>query len=234
MAKQRSLPDQPHRPFYDEADYRNPNPYIQRTTEQFGSFLIAPTEAIELPGRWQERCGGLPVELEVGCGKGRFITHYAKRSPDRFLIGLEIKFKRIYSIAKGLHRNEAHNVNLLRFDAQYLTHIFGPQELSAVHLYFPDPWYKKERHQHNRLIAPRFLSQVFQCLKPGASLHYKTDHCAVFEEASAMLPELGFVIDRQTTDLRQSPWAENNIETEFETTFKKLGISCCYLRATRP
>ena len=234
MAKLRSLPEHPPRPFYDEADFHYPNPYIDRTVREYGSLLVHPLQAIEQRGRWAEFTGGAPLEAEIGCGRGRFLTQYAMRHPDIRLIGLEIKFKRIYKIATTLHKQGSVNAALLRFDAQYLDHIFAPGELSAVHLYFPDPWYKKERHQHHRLVAPRCLSQVFQCLKPGCCLHYKTDHQAVFEEALTLLPSLGFEIDRQITDLQQSPWAAGNIETEFESTFKKLGISCQYLRAKRP
>ncbi|MBQ4346857.1 MAG: methyltransferase domain-containing protein, partial [Firmicutes bacterium] len=97
----------------------------------------------EKRGRWREFFGNEnPVYIELGCGKGGFISKTAKRYPDVNFIGLE-KQTSVIAVALRLSK-EASNIYFLRADAADLEQIFAPGELSRIYLNFSDPWPRKK------------------------------------------------------------------------------------------
>ena len=126
-----------------------------------------------------------PVAVDVGCGKGLFVLQAASARPDQNVLGVEVSPKYARLAAYRLARRELTNGAIVCGDAQQLfgQWFSGPQ-LAEVHVYFPDPWWKK-RHHRRRIMNGPFLRDVDCALLPGGRLHFWTDvhdyYCASVE-----------------------------------------------------
>jgi tRNA (guanine-N7-)-methyltransferase len=132
----------------------------------------------ELPRPWNpaELFGrAAPLEIEVGSGKGLFLAAASAAQPDRNFLGVEIAAKYARYAAARLARRELTNAMLVHGDAQRLFSELVPDEcLAAVHVYFPDPWWKA-RHKKRRVMNEAFVREVERTLTPGGTLHFWTD-----------------------------------------------------------
>ena len=127
------------------------------------------------------------VELEIGIGKGTFLTEQAKARPDVNFFGIE--WARWYwrYASDRLRRNNCLNARTLRAEANYFLTEFVPDaSLSVVHIYFPDPW-PKSRHHKRRLIQGPFVKQIERVLAPGGRVQIVTDHQEYFEQIESVL-----------------------------------------------
>jgi tRNA (guanine-N7-)-methyltransferase len=116
-----------------------------------------------------------PLEVEVGSGKGLFLAAAAMQRPDHHFLGLEIAAKYAQFCAARLAQRGLDNARMIHGDAQRVFTDFLPDaSAAAVHVYFPDPWWKK-RHQKRRVMNERFLRQVERVLQVGGTLHFWTD-----------------------------------------------------------
>jgi tRNA (guanine-N7-)-methyltransferase len=144
-------------------------------------------EALSKPLDWAALFGNdNPVELEIGCGKGTFITQQASARPQRNFFGLEwANFYWRYT-ADRLRRNGCErNARVVRADAKFFLRDYVPDgSLAAVHIYFPDPW-PKARHHKRRLITQEFLEQVVRVLAPGGRVQIVTDHADYWQQIEA-------------------------------------------------
>src|SRR6266581_6258996 len=117
-----------------------------------------------------------PVEIEIGIGKGTFITEQAKARPEVNFFGIEWARWFWRYASDRLRRNGCTNARTVRAEASYFLHEFVPPEsVSVLHIYFPDPW-PKARHHKRRLIAPTFMPSAQRVLAPGGRLQIVTDH----------------------------------------------------------
>lgn len=108
-----------------------------------------------------------PVELELGAGDGSFLLQYSAAHPEVNFLGVERLFGRLRKIDRKGRRQGLKNLRGLRMEATYLMDwMIAPASLSAIHVYFPDPWPKK-RHHRRRLINPAFAALAAQSLMPG-------------------------------------------------------------------
>jgi tRNA (guanine-N7-)-methyltransferase len=123
-----------------------------------------------------------PVEIEIGAGKGTFITGQAKARPDVNFLGIEwANFFYRYT-ADRLRRNGCLNARAVRAEASFFLNEFVPAaSVDVLHVYFPDPW-PKARHHKRRLIQPSFVPVVARILKPGGRWQVVTDHKGYWEE----------------------------------------------------
>lgn len=139
---------------------------------------------------------GGPVEIEIGCGKGRFIINSAVAYPHINYIGIERALRYFRIMKERVVRRELANVRLLRDDAEYFVERFIPDgAVSAYHVYFPDPWPKK-RHRKRRLFNARFLEEIVRTLAAGGTLDFATDYVEYYEEILVLL-EASERLDRQ-------------------------------------
>ena len=116
-----------------------------------------------------------PLEVEVGSGKGLFIAGAARANPEHNFLGIEVAVKYARYAAARLARQASENAVLIGGDALGLFREWLPESsLAAVHVYFPDPWWKK-RHKKRRVLNEHFLRDAERTLQPGGSLHFWTD-----------------------------------------------------------
>ncbi|MBR5627279.1 MAG: tRNA (guanosine(46)-N7)-methyltransferase TrmB [Thermoguttaceae bacterium] len=117
----------------------------------------------------------VPLELEIGCGKGMFLRKEAVRVPEHRFLGIEIAYRYSLFSAAQLAKRGIRNARVLNADAAKMLHEFIPENsLTAVHLYFPDPWWKKA-HRKRRIVRPDVVQRIEQCLVPGGLFHFWTD-----------------------------------------------------------
>jgi tRNA (guanine-N7-)-methyltransferase len=116
-----------------------------------------------------------PIEVEVGSGKGLFLATAARSRPDHNFLGIEIGRKYARFAAARLARQSSRNSLIVCGDALALFRQWIPvASLAAVHVYFPDPWWKK-RHKKRRVLNADFLRDVERTLASGGRLHFWTD-----------------------------------------------------------
>jgi len=173
-----------------------------------------------------------PLHLELGTGKGGFISGLAKLNPSVNYIGVERVPDILYLAALKLAEEEMPNVRLLMVDAEYLLDIFAEGEVNRLYLNFSDPW-PKARHAKRRLTHPNFLALYRRLLPPGGEIHLKTDNPDLFEYSLLSLAQEGFSLRRITYDLHHSP-VQDNVMTEYEKRFSDLGQPIYRLEAITP
>lgn len=128
-----------------------------------------------------------PLEVEVGTGKGLFLSAAAKTQPEHNFLGIEVAHKYAHYAAARLVRQGSTNALVISGDALLLfKQWFPPASLTAVHVYFPDPWWKK-RHKKRRVMNEQFLRDVERTLTPGGKLHFWTDVEEYFQTALELI-----------------------------------------------
>ncbi len=197
-------------------------------------FVIQEDVMRDYKGRWKEVFGNdHPLWLEIGMGKGRFITELAQRNPSFNYIGIE-KYSSV--LIKGIEKRAAladmQNLFFLRMDAEDLTGVFGPGEVAGIYLNFSDPW-PKDRHAKRRLPGKEFLARYRQVLVPDGRVEFKTDNRDLFEYAVENASLAGYRILACTRDLHNDPVLnKGNIMTEYEEKFSAKGNPICKLIET--
>lgn len=195
-----------------------------------------------------------PLYIEIGMGKGRFLIDTARAHPEADYIGIErydsVLFRACermagipyHTPADKLEREQnpeldldftpPENIRFLSADARALTEFFAKGEVDGIYLNFSDPW-PKARHAKRRLTSKEFLHLYEQVLPDGGFIEFKTDNAGLFafsKEEIAAQPH--WQITLCTEDLHRDPvLMKDNIMTEYERKFSKLGNRICKLRA---
>ena len=191
----------------------------------------------EHKGKWNEIFkNDNPIHIEIGMGKGQFITELARKHPDINYIGIE-KFSSV--LIRAIERFEAApdyeqltNLFFIRMDAENLEKVFEKNEIKRIYLNFSDPW-PKERHAKRRLTSTQFLSRYNNVLVPDGRIMFKTDNRELFDFSLEQIEEANWTLDKVTFDLHNSEYNEGNIMTEYETRFSAEGKPICRLEAYR-
>ncbi len=134
-----------------------------------------------------------PVEIEVGCGKGLFILNAALTCPNVNFFGIEIVRKDQLDTATRIAIRKLTNVRMACADARFLMRDrVPPASVQAIHVYYPDPWWKK-RHHKRRVFTSEFVDSCIKALRPGGLFHLATDveeYFGVMKELCGPRPEL--------------------------------------------
>ncbi len=199
-------------------------PWIDEAILEFSSFVYDKGAALgeEKKGQWAEIFGRqAPLHVELGTGKGTFISQLALRHPDVNFIGIEAQQDVLYYAAQKVAELGLKNVRLLTFDINQIENIFAPGEVSLFYINFCDPW-PKARHAKRRLTHTSFLEKYRKLLIPGGKILFKTDNRPLFDFSLEQfeLAELG--VERLTFDLHKDQ-DETNIMTEYERKFSGYG-----------
>lgn len=131
--------------------------------------LPRPWDAATLFGRQA------PLEIEVGSGKGLFLSGAAAACPDHDFLGIEIAERYAQFCAAKMVRLKLENVRIVHGDGlPIFAELLPSDSVAAVHVYFPDPWWKK-RHKKRRVLNEQFLRNVERVLRTDGVLHFWTD-----------------------------------------------------------
>lgn len=188
--------------------------------ESHPHYVVLEPEAAK--GKWRDLFGNdNPIHIEVGSGKGGFITGMAKAHPDINYIGIDIqKTVLSYALDKVLAA-DVPNVKLLWVDGDSLTNYFETGEIDLLYLNFSDPWPKK-KHEKRRLTYKTFLDTFKQILPPHGQIHFKTDNRGLFEYSLVSFSHYGMTLKGVWLDLHASDY-EGNVMTEYEAKFSSKG-----------
>lgn len=173
---------------------------------------------------------GNPVELEIGCGKGRFIAEIAKRMPEVNFVALERQPNVIVAAMEKVKADGLENVRFICTDAQNVGTLFTESSIERIYLNFSCP-FPKRRYAKHRLTYRDFLRKYALILKPFGEIHMKTDNKSFFEFTLNEFCHEDFKLKNITFDLHNSGF-EGNIETEYEARFSENGFPIYRLEAT--
>jgi len=165
-------------------------------------------------------CNSNPVHVEIGCGKGRFITETSLRNPDINYIAIE---REPVILAAAARRAEEINAGSLIFvlaDVDNLMEYFKPGDISRLYINFCDPWPGKKKWAKRRLTHDNFLAKYEELQIP--ELFFKTDNRILFEASLESFSRMHWILQDVSLDLHNSKM-EDNIMTEYEEKFSPHG-----------
>ena len=186
-------------------------------------------------GKWQDVFGNAnPIQMEVGMGKGKFISTMARQHPEINFIGVEVIEEVLLDAVKRMKRAEGipENLRLVWINASLLEDLFLPGEVDRIFLNFSDPW-PKTRHAKRRLTHKGFLDQYAAILKAEGQVHFKTDNQGLFEFSLNEFSACGWRLQNIQLDMYQK-LPEGNVATEYETKFHNQGMPIYRLEAVKP
>ncbi len=179
----------------------------------------------EMRGIWKKTFSpDKEMYLEIGCGKGTFITELAGRNPDKFYVAVEVIPDVIMLAMEKAKKAGLTNVRFVCFDAAEICEVFDDGELDGLYLNFSDPWPKK-RHAKRRLTYVDFLEKYKKIIKNGGKIFFKTDNRPLFDFSLTQFNEACIPLSQVCTDLHGSMWEDGNIHTEYEDNFSAKGFS---------
>ncbi|AGX05878.1 MULTISPECIES: tRNA (guanosine(46)-N7)-methyltransferase TrmB [Bacillaceae] len=195
-------------------------PWAKDKLMQHPQYVIL--EPIQHKGKWAEVFEeDQPLHIEIGTGKGRFITGMAKANPHINYIGIELAESVIVTALDKLIEEELPNLKLMNANAKNLAEYFDKGDVDRVYLNFSDPW-PKTRHEKRRLTFKSFLDVYKSILVDKGEIHFKTDNQGLFEYSLTSFSEYGLLLTYVSLDLHNSDY-EGNIMTEYEEKFSGRG-----------
>ncbi len=177
----------------------------------------------EAPVTWESIFGNRrPVELEVGSGKGLFLANAASSNPSNNFLGIEMAKKYARRAAERVAKLELPNVKVVPGDARLILSRFVPTaSLRAVHVYFPDPWWKA-RHKKRRVFGEPLMADVERTLEAGGALHVATDVEEYHGVIRGLIAEHPRFRELPPPELRL-PEHDNDYLTNFERKYRIEG-----------
>ena len=183
-------------------------------------------------GKWKEHYKNPknPFMLELGCGKGQFISKLALENPNINYLAIDLVDAMLGLAKRNIEQSykeakkEPENVLLTRFDIERILLIMDKNDkVDRIYINFCNPW-PKGKHRKKRLTHTRQLEKYKEFLKKDGEIYFKTDDDGLFESSLIYFEEAGFKIIKKTYDLHKEPIFERNIETEHEKMFTEQGI----------
>lgn len=168
-----------------------------------------------------------PLEVELGSGDATFIVKLAARHPERNFIGVERLLGRLRKLDRKGRRAGLVNLRGVRIECSYfLEWLLPPFSISALHVYFPDPWPKK-KHQRHRLINERFPALAKRVLLPGGRVYLRTDDSDYFAQIRQVFAAATHFYEIET------PQDVAALLTDFERDFNARGVATLHAAYAR-
>ena len=202
---------------------------VEPRLEACADWIISLNDALK--GRWHARTGNRPISLEIGCGKGQFITTLARKNPEGFFVAVERVPSVLVLAVEKAKAMGLENLLFLHEDAEKLCEHFAQDEVSTLYLNFSDPWPAK-RHAKRRLTHARQLAVYDGFLRHGGAVVFKTDNAGLFEFSLCSLSQFGYGLEAVNLDLHASGLP--NVQTEYEQLFAAQGMPIHRLAARKP
>jgi tRNA (guanine-N7-)-methyltransferase len=163
-----------------------------------------------------------PVEIEVGFGKGLFLVNAGAAQPETNFFGIEIERKYALFTATRLAKRGLRNVKVAAADARWLLQVLvGTGSVAALHVYFPDPWWKN-RHRKRRLFTGEFAIECGRVLECGGLLHLVSDVADYFEQTVEMLARIELFTALPPPAVKE-PESDMDFLTNFERKYRRAG-----------
>lgn len=200
-------------------------PHIDEKLQAFADFVTARGDVQPIV-----KDATRELYVELGTGKGDFITAIAERYPQINFIGLEVEATVVLAAARKVREKNLSNVRLIVFDVENISELFDEHAIDRLYINFCDPWPKK-RHAKRRLTHVRFLELYKKILKPGGEIYFKTDNRGLFDFSLEQFALAGLDVRDVTNDLHAAA-PPDNIRTEYENKFSAEGvpINSCVVR----
>lgn len=185
----------------------------------------------EYKGKWRTLfSNNNPIHLELGCGKGGFISQLASSNLDVNYIAIDMVDAMLGLAKRNVEKVYSEkeisidNIYLTRYDIERILMIMDENDkIDRIYINFCNPW-PRGKHRKKRLTHTRQLEKYKQFLKDGGEIYFKTDDDGLFNDSLLYFEEAGFEIEDKTFDLANNEEFWNNIETEHEKMFKDEGI----------
>ena len=189
--------------------------------EESRYFISNPSE---YKGKWLSLFNNTnPIHIEIGCGKGKFISELASKNSDINYVAIEKFDSVLLRASEKLEELELNNLKITILDAGELLNYFDSKEIKTIYLNFSDPWPKK-CHAKRRLTSKLFLDEYKNILKDDGVIIQKTDNRHLFEFSLESFNENGFLIKNICLDLHKDEERfPDNITTEFEEKWMDKG-----------
>ena len=191
------------------------------------------TEPEGMNGTWHDIFGNSnPVHIEIGMGKGRFITELAGINPDINYVGIEKYSSVLLRAVEKQNELQLPNLRFIRMDAENICEVFNKGEVDKIYLNFSDPW-PKDRHAKRRLTSRQFFERYGKILKDGGHVEFKTDNRMLFDFSVDEVKQAdGWSLEAVTYDLHNDKqMSAGNVMTEYEERFSAQGNPICKLSA---
>ena len=207
---------------------------VPGSREAIAESNLAINEPQVLKGKWNEEFGNNnPIRIEIGMGKGRFITQLALENPDINYVGIEKYSSVLIRAIEKCQDIEVPNLRFIRMEAEYICDVFNKDEVDRIYLNFSDPC-PKDRHAKRRLTSKQFFERYDNILKKDGVVEFKTDNDLLFQFSLEQVPEAGWNLVAQTWDLHNdSEMVKGNVMTEYESKFSQMGNPIHKLVANR-
>lgn len=183
----------------------------------------------EFKGTWKEKFkNDKPLHVELGCGKGLFISTLASKHRENNYIAVDM-IEAMLGLSKRnielAYNNEyPENLFLIRANIEQISNVFSKEDkIERIYINFCNPWPKK-KHNKKRLTHPRQLNQYKEFLTKDGEIYFKTDSDELFEASLEYFKESEYTIITKTYDLHKDNIFEENIITEHEKMFSDEGI----------
>ena len=188
---------------------------------------------LKTPPDWEVVFGpNGPLELEIGCGAGGFALNYAKAFPQVRLVAFEWRKKFAREVAFRALKNGVANLRVIEADARTeIPRIFTPGSLAAIHVQFPDPWWKRA-HFKRAVVQPEFARFLFTLLKPGGRFDMRTDVEDRAKQMLAILEGAGFT--NPLGPLTFHPYDPDEVPSTRERRYLASGEPVYRARLIRP
>ncbi len=178
----------------------------------------------ELKGKWSEYFQNSNlIYIEIGSGKGQFITTLANTNEGINYIAMERYSSVLGKFIENVPEEGMANLAIVNVDAENMVDYFEDGELDRIYLNFSDPWPKK-RHAKRRLTNVRYLEMYKKLLTDEGIIILKTDNQDFFDFSVEQFELVGFLLQDITYDLHNSPLVEGNITTEYEERYLSQGL----------